>query len=52
MYGKPIVPVAGGGLAVTGVYAGTTIVVAIIALILGLVLIRVAYFRRGRTGEQ
>ena len=52
MYVKPIAPVAGGALAVTGVYVGTTIVVAIIALIVGLVLIRVAYFRHGRTGEQ
>lgn len=49
MYGKPIAPVAGGGaLAATGVYAGTTIVAAIIILIVGLVLIRVAYFRQPR----
>ncbi|MEO5748567.1 MAG: hypothetical protein ABIQ61_11455 [Ornithinibacter sp.] len=52
MYVKPIAPVAGGALAATGVYAGTTIVAAIIALIVGLVLIRVAYFRRGRAAEQ
>lgn len=53
MYTKPFVPVAGGAaLAATGVYAGTAIVAAVVAVIVGLVLIRVAYFRRGRkTGE-
>ncbi|MFC7486549.1 hypothetical protein ACOCJ7_09955 [Knoellia sp. CPCC 206453] len=46
MYVKPIAPVAGGALAATGVYAGTTVVAGIILLIVGLVFIRLAYFRR------
>lgn len=53
MYTKPMVPVAGGAaLAATGVYAGTTIIIAVVAVVVGLVLLRVAYFRRGRkSGE-
>lgn len=47
MYGKPIPPVAGAaGLAFTGFYAGTAVLVAIVLLILGAVLLRVSYFRR------
>ncbi|MEP6629944.1 MAG: hypothetical protein ABJA89_05705 [Lapillicoccus sp.] len=53
MYSKPIAPVAGGAaLAATGVYAGTAVVAAVIAVIVGLVLIRVAYFRRDRKAGQ
>ncbi len=53
MYSKPLAPVAGGAaLAATGVYAGTAVVAAVIAVIVGLVLLRVAYFRRARkSGE-
>lgn len=53
MYAKPFAPVVGGAaLAATGVYAGTAVVAAIMAVIVGLVLVRVAYFRRGRKIEQ
>lgn len=53
MYSKPFTPVAGGAaLAATGVYAGTAVVAAILAVIVGLVLIRVAYFRRAQKPEQ
>ncbi len=46
MYGKPIPPVtAAGALAATGIYAGSAVLIGIIALILGVVLVRVAYFR-------
>ncbi len=49
MYAKPMVPVAGGAaLAATGVYTGTAVIVAVVAVVVGLVLIRVASFRRGR----
>lgn len=53
MYAKPMVPVAGGAaLAATGVYAGTAVVIAVVTVVVGIVLIRVAYFRRGRrSGE-
>ncbi len=47
MYAKPIAPVASAGaLAATGIYAGTAVLVAVLAVIVGVVLLRVAYFRR------
>ncbi len=52
MYSKPVAPVAGAGvLAATGVYAGTAVIIAVIAVILGVVLLRAAHFRRnGKNG--
>ncbi len=47
MYGRPL-PVATGtvGLAATGFYAGTAVVIGIVLLIVGLVLVRMTYLRR------
>ena len=46
MYGKPIPPMAGGGLAVTGFYTGSAIIIGIVLLIIGIVLLRISYFHR------
>ncbi len=49
MYGKPIGPgMIGGGAAlpVTGFYAGSLMIMALILLILGGVLIRMSYLKR------
>ncbi len=47
MYGSPL-PVATGtvGLAATGFYAGTAVVIGIVLLVVGLVLLRMTYLRR------
>jgi len=45
MYGKPVPPI-GGGLAVTGFYTGSAIVITIVLLIVGAVLIRISYMRQ------
>lgn len=52
MYGKPIPPIAGGGLAVTGFYTGSAIVIGIVLLIIGIVLLRVSYFHRHASDVQ
>lgn len=52
MYGKPIPPMAGGGLAVTGFYTGSAIIIGILLLIIGLVLLRISYFRRHPAAPQ
>lgn len=52
MYGKPIPPIAGGGLAVTGFYTGSAIVIGIVLLIIGIVLLRISYFHRHASDVQ
>lgn len=46
MYSRPIPPMAGGALAVTGFYAGTAVIIGIVLLIVGIVLLRISYMRR------
>lgn len=52
MYGRPIPPIAGGGLAVTGFYTGSAIIIGILLLIIGIVLLRISYFRRHPAAPQ
>ncbi len=49
MYGRPMGPgiVGGGvGLSVTGFYAGTAMIVALVLVVLGAALVRVSYMKR------
>lgn len=46
MYGRPTPPIMGGGLAVTGFYTGSAIIIGIVLLIIGAVLIRMSYMRQ------
>ncbi len=46
MYGPPRPPIVGGGLAVTGFYTGSAVVIGLVLLIVGIVLLRMSYFHR------
>lgn len=50
MYGRPTPMVP--GLAVTGFYTGSAVIIGVVLLIIGIVLLRMSYFHRHATDAE